>query len=76
MFTREELRAVPLFADLGDKELNYLIAMSADIYLRPGEYAIHKGEAQRALFVKVPWVATAFEFAAGIAAVSRSCAED
>jgi thioredoxin reductase (NADPH) len=51
MFTREELRAVPLFADLADKELNYLIAMSADIYLRPGEYAIHEGEAQRALFV-------------------------
>jgi thioredoxin reductase (NADPH) len=51
MFTREELRAVPLFADLGDKELKYLIAMSADIHLRPGEYAIHEGEAQRALFV-------------------------
>jgi thioredoxin reductase (NADPH) len=51
MFTREELRAVPVFAHLGDKELNYLIGVSADIHLRPGEYAIHEGEAQRALFV-------------------------
>ncbi|HYZ16017.1 MAG TPA: cyclic nucleotide-binding domain-containing protein [Candidatus Acidoferrum sp.] len=53
MFTRDELRAVPLFSELADKELDYLAATSADIRLLPGEYVVHEGEARRVLFVLI-----------------------
>ena len=53
MFIRDELRTVPLFSSLGDKELDYLANTSADLRLLPGEYVIHEGETRRALFVLV-----------------------
>ena len=53
MFTRAELRAVPLFAGMADKELDYLANTSADIRLLPGEYVVHEGETHRAMFVAV-----------------------
>ena len=51
MFTREELRAVPLFSELGDKELDHLARTSADLRLLPGEYVVHEGDPRRVLFV-------------------------
>ncbi|HEY1868139.1 MAG TPA: FAD-dependent oxidoreductase [Candidatus Cybelea sp.] len=51
MFTREDLRVVPLFSELGDRELEYLAKTSADLRLLAGEYVIHEGETRRALFV-------------------------
>jgi hypothetical protein len=36
MFTRDELRVLPLFAELDDKDLNYLEKTSADLRLVPG----------------------------------------
>jgi thioredoxin reductase (NADPH) len=53
MFTREELRAVPLFSDLADKELDYLAETSADLRLLPGEYVVHEGETRRMLFAVI-----------------------
>ena len=53
LFTREELRAIPLFWELGDTELDYLAGSSADIRLRAGEYVLHEGEMRRTLFVLV-----------------------
>jgi thioredoxin reductase (NADPH) len=50
MFSREELRTVPIFSDLGDKELDHLARTSADLRLRPGEYVIHEGDSRRVLF--------------------------
>src|SRR5258708_32700561 len=51
MFTRDELRAVPLFSELGDKELDHLARTSADLRLLPGEYVVHEGDPRRVLFV-------------------------
>jgi hypothetical protein len=51
MFTRDELRAVPLFSEVADKELDYLAQTSADIRLLPGEYVVHEGDTRRVLFV-------------------------
>lgn len=53
MFTRDELRTIPLFSELADKELDYLARTSADIRLLPGEYVVHEGETHRVLFVLV-----------------------
>lgn len=53
MFTRDELRAIPLFSELGEKELDYLAKTSADIRLLPSEYVVYEGETRRALFVLV-----------------------
>jgi thioredoxin reductase (NADPH) len=53
MFTRDELRAIPLFSELDDKELDYLAKTSADLRLVPGEYVLHEGETRRALFILV-----------------------
>jgi thioredoxin reductase (NADPH) len=53
MFTLDELRAIPAFADLEDKELEYLAKTSADLRLLPGEYVVHEGETRRALYVLV-----------------------
>jgi thioredoxin reductase (NADPH) len=49
MLTPEELRAVPLFADLEEKHLEWLCRISADITLSQGEYAAHDGD-ESALF--------------------------
>ena len=51
MFTRDEIRAVPIFSELADKELDHLANTSADLRLLPGEYAIHEGDPRRVLFV-------------------------
>jgi thioredoxin reductase (NADPH) len=50
MITPDELRLVPLFADLEKSELERLAQRSADVHLKQGEYAVHEGEG-RALFV-------------------------
>ena len=49
MLTIEEVRAVPLFSSLSQSELERLVRTSADITLRPGEFAVHEG-GERALF--------------------------
>lgn len=51
MFTRNELRTISHFAELGDRELDYLVKTSADVHLRPGEYVVHEGETHRSMFV-------------------------
>lgn len=53
MFTRDELRAIPLFSELANKELDFLAKTSADIRLLPGEYVLHENETRPALFVLV-----------------------
>lgn len=53
MFTRDELRTIPLFSEVADKELDYLAKTSADIRLLPGEYVVHEGDTRRVLFVLV-----------------------
>jgi thioredoxin reductase (NADPH) len=50
MFTRDELRTIPLFSDLADKDLDHLANTSADLRLLPGEYVIHEGDPRRVLF--------------------------
>jgi len=49
MLTMDDVRAVPLFSTLPEAELERLVRTSADISLRPGEYAVHEG-GERALF--------------------------
>ena len=49
MLTIEEIRAVPLFSTLSDADLERLARTSADVLLRPGEFAVHEG-GERALF--------------------------
>ena len=49
MLTTDEVRAIPLFSSLSDADLDRLVRTSADIRLRPGEYAVHEG-GERALF--------------------------
>ena len=49
MLTPDEVRAVPLFANLSGADLDRLVRTSADIRLDPGEYAVHEGD-ERALF--------------------------
>ncbi len=47
------MRAIPLFSDLADSELDYLAKTSADLRLLPGEYVMHEGETRRAFFVVI-----------------------
>ncbi|MCE9657575.1 MAG: FAD-dependent oxidoreductase [Burkholderiales bacterium] len=49
MLTTEDVRAVPLFSTLSEADLERLVRTSADMSLRPGEYAVHEG-GERALF--------------------------
>ncbi|WP_027819378.1 FAD-dependent oxidoreductase [Paraburkholderia bannensis] len=49
MLTADDLRAIPLFASLGDAELDHLAHTSADLHLCSGEFAVHEG-AERALY--------------------------
>lgn len=53
MFITDDLRPVTAFADLGDKELEYLAKTSADLRLQAGEYVVHEGETRRAMFVLI-----------------------
>lgn len=50
MLTIDEIRAVPLFSNLATAELELLQKTSADIHLGAGEYAMHEGALDRALF--------------------------
>jgi len=50
MLTIDEIRAVPLFSKLAEPELELLARSSADIHLGAGEYAVHEGATDRALF--------------------------
>src|SRR5258708_3962702 len=43
MLTLDDIRAVPLFAELADTELALLARTSADVHLGAGEYAVHEG---------------------------------
>jgi len=49
MLTIEDIRAIPLFAALSERELERLVRNSADLRLQAGEYAVHEG-GERALF--------------------------
>ena len=44
MVTVDELRAVPLFANLEEPDLEWLCRVMADITLSPGEYVVHDGD--------------------------------
>src|SRR5262245_11617192 len=44
MFTVDELATIPLFSELGDKELEFLAGAVEDIHLTAGEYVAHEGE--------------------------------
>ncbi|MGZ6099099.1 MAG: Crp/Fnr family transcriptional regulator, partial [Myxococcaceae bacterium] len=50
MLTIDEVRAVPLFSTLATPQLELLAQTSADIHLGAGEYAVHEGTLDRALF--------------------------
>ena len=44
MITAELLRAVPLFAEVPDSELQVIARRTADVQVRPGDWLIHEGE--------------------------------
>jgi thioredoxin reductase (NADPH) len=44
MFTIDELATIPLFSELGEKELEFLAGAVEDIHLIPGEYVAHEGD--------------------------------
>lgn len=46
MFSVDELTTIPLFSQLGPKELQYLAGAVGDIHLVPGEYVGREGEAR------------------------------
>jgi thioredoxin reductase (NADPH) len=50
MLTIDDVRAVPLFSTLAVPDLERLARASADLHLAPGEYAVHPGSEERALF--------------------------
>jgi thioredoxin reductase (NADPH) len=50
MLTIDDVAAIPLFSALALPELELLATTSADIHLRTGEYAVHEGGEERALF--------------------------
>ncbi|BBX03554.1 pyridine nucleotide-disulfide oxidoreductase [Mycolicibacterium moriokaense] len=52
MFTIDELAALPLFSNLEEKALEYLVGEVEDIHLAAGEYVAHEGDI-RALAVVV-----------------------
>lgn len=43
MLTAEDLRAIPLFSTLSATVLEHLARTAADVYLGPGEFAVHEG---------------------------------
>jgi thioredoxin reductase (NADPH) len=50
MLTIDDVRAIPLFSNLAQPELEHLAQTSADLRLAAGEYAAHEGGEERALF--------------------------
>jgi thioredoxin reductase (NADPH) len=51
MLSIDELLNIPLFASLGENELNYLARTVPDINVMPGEYVIHEGETRGLIIV-------------------------
>lgn len=51
MVTLEELARIPLFANLGPRELEYLAGAVPDIHLTPGEFVAHEGEGRALIIV-------------------------
>jgi thioredoxin reductase (NADPH) len=52
MLTADDLHAIPLFSTLSGTDLERLARTAADVYLRPGEFAVHEG-GERALYAVV-----------------------
>jgi len=52
MLSADDLRAIPLFSALSGTDLERLARTAADVYLRPGEFAVHEG-GERALYAVV-----------------------
>jgi len=52
MFTADDLRAIPLFSTLSGIALERLARTAADVYLGPGEFAVHEG-GERALYAVI-----------------------
>jgi len=50
MLTIEDVRTVPLFETLSEPELEPLARTCADLHLATGEYALHPGSEERALY--------------------------
>ena len=50
MLTIDDVRAIPLFSTLAAPELERLAQTSADLHLAAGEFAVHEGGTERALF--------------------------
>jgi thioredoxin reductase (NADPH) len=50
MLTIDEIRAFPLFSALATPELELLARTSADILLGAGDYIVHEGDTERALY--------------------------
>jgi thioredoxin reductase (NADPH) len=65
MITPDEVRALPIFSELGEPELERLAKRSADVHLQPGEYAAHEGES-RALYIVLEGEGQVTKFADGI----------
>lgn len=53
MLTLDEIRSVPLFANLDTPELDLIRRSAADIRLGTGEYVVHEGESERLLFAVI-----------------------
>ena len=43
MLTADDLHAIPLFSSLSETDLERLARTAADVYLGPGEFAVHEG---------------------------------
>ena len=52
MLTVDEVRAIPLFSQLPQAELERLARTAADVHLGSGEYAVHEG-GERALYAVI-----------------------
>lgn len=68
MITVDELAKIPLFSTLSPAQLDYVARSVEDIWLVPGEYAAHEGEA-RALFAMVEGKAELTKFINGVESV-------
>src|SRR4030095_16818381 len=49
MLTTDDVRSVPLFSTLAEKEIERLAQTSGDLHLGAGEFAVHEG-GERALY--------------------------
>src|SRR5215472_10707878 len=65
MITISELRSVPLFANVADRDLEILARNVADIRVQPSEYIEHEGEG-RALIIVIEGKCEVTKLAEGI----------